>query len=100
MLGILSLASLCFAEGKPDASDEVDLSIIKLKNDTNGKDNLNATFDVKYAGITKKLAPAKSIEIYHVDPENSAKACSTNKFGEFNCNAGLYIRRRKIKYLV
>ena len=56
----------CVAEGKPDASDEVDLSIIKLENDTNGKDNLHATFDVKYAGITKKLAPGKSIEIYHV----------------------------------
>ncbi len=31
MIGILSLSSLCFAEGKPDASDEVNLSIIKLK---------------------------------------------------------------------
>jgi hypothetical protein len=94
MLGILSLSSLCFAEGKPDASDEVNLSIIKLKNDTNGKDNLNATFDVKYTGITKKLAPGKSITIY--DVENSVKACSTNKFNEFTCDLDLYYEGYKL----
>ena len=87
LIGIISLSTLCFAEDKSDADDILDLSKITIKNDMGG---IDATFEVKYAGITKKLAPGKSITIYDVNNENSAKACSTNKFSEFNCDIDLY----------
>ena len=86
LIGIISLSTLCFAEDKSNADDILDLSKITIKNDMGG---IDATFEVKYAGITKKLAPGKSITIYDVNNENSAKACSTNKFGEFNCDIDL-----------
>ena len=91
MIGLISLSNFCFAEDKPD--DAKDLSKIQLKNDMGG---IDATFEVKYAGITKKLAPGKSITIYNVNNENIAKACSTNKFNEFTCDLDLYYEGDKL----
>ena len=64
MMSIISFWCLCFAEGK--------------SNDVGG---IDATFKVKYAGVT--------ITIYNVD-SNIPKACSTNEFDEFTCNLELY----------
>jgi uncharacterized protein YneR len=93
LIGIVSLSTLCFAEDKSDADDILDLSKITIKNDMGG---IDATFEVKYAGITKKLAPGKSITIYNVNNENSVKACSTNKFNEFTCDLDLYYEGDKL----
>lgn len=89
LLSIVSISSLCFADAK---SDKVDISKIKIKNDMGG---INATFDVKYTSVTRKLAPNKSITIYDVD-SNKPKACKTNKFGEFVCKVDLYYDGEKM----
>ena len=87
LLSIISLSSLCFAEAK---SDDIDISKIK-----NNIDGIDATFEVKYAGITKKLAPNKTVTIYNVG-SNRPKACRTNKFGEFTCEVDLYYDGEKL----
>ena len=89
LLSIISLSSLCFAEAK---SDEIDISKIKIKNDMG---DIDATFEVKYAGVTKKLAPNKTVTIFNVDSDKP-KACSTNKFGEFVCEVDLYYEGEKL----